>query len=111
MQPNSQVGLDPEFNDIRTWEPINGLSVVTIPAHKNIAHIVRILHPSRAWFVDRPAHSKPQCFAAKERLEKRLDLGARREIQAPQAPCTELHGRYSRPKELARNAKNPGKTM
>jgi hypothetical protein len=25
-------------------------------------------------------------------------------------PCTELHGRYSRPKELARNAKNPGKT-
>jgi hypothetical protein len=26
------------------------------------------------------------------------------------APCTELHGRYRTPKELARNAKNPGKT-
>jgi putative addiction module component (TIGR02574 family) len=25
-------------------------------------------------------------------------------------PCTELHGRYRRPKELAKNAKNPGKT-
>jgi hypothetical protein len=28
----------------------------------------------------------------------------------PQAPCTELHGRYRRPKQLAEYAKNPGKT-
>ena len=31
-------------------------------------------------------------------------------MPASQAPCTELHGRYRRPKQLARNAKNPGKT-
>jgi hypothetical protein len=44
------------------------------------------------------------------RLEKRLDLGSATRNATPQAPCTELHGRYSRPKELARNAKNPGET-
>jgi hypothetical protein len=45
------------------------------------------------------------------RLEKRLDLGSATRNATPQAPCTELHGRYRRPKELARNAKNPGKTF
>jgi hypothetical protein len=44
------------------------------------------------------------------RLEKRLDLGSATRNATPQAPCTELHGRYSRPKELAQYAKNPGKT-
>ena len=38
-------------------------------------------------------------------------FAARREIQRRDPPCTELHGRYRRPKELARNAKNPGKTF
>jgi hypothetical protein len=32
-------------------------------------------------------------------------------MQRRTTPCTELHGRYRRPKELRRNAKNPGKTM
>jgi hypothetical protein len=45
------------------------------------------------------------------RLEKRLDLVSATRNATPQAPCTELHGRYRRPKELARNAKNPGKTF
>jgi hypothetical protein len=31
-------------------------------------------------------------------------------MQRRTTPCTELHGRYRRPKELRRNAKNPGKT-
>ncbi len=44
------------------------------------------------------------------RLEKRLDWGCATRNATPQAPCTELHGRYRRPKELRRNAKNPGKT-
>ena len=42
---------------------------------------------------------------------KPLDLGSATRNATPQAPCTELHGRYRRPKELARNAKNPGKTF
>jgi hypothetical protein len=37
-------------------------------------------------------------------------LAARREMQRRDPPCTELHGRYRRLKELAKNAKNPGKT-
>jgi len=45
------------------------------------------------------------------RLEKRLDFRCATRNTTPQAPCTELHGRYRRPKELARNAKNPGKTF
>jgi hypothetical protein len=36
---------------------------------------------------------------------------ARREIQRRTTPCTELHGRYRKPKQLARNAKNPRKTF
>jgi len=35
---------------------------------------------------------------------------ARREIQRRTTPCTKLHGRYRKPKQLARNAKNPRKT-
>jgi hypothetical protein len=37
-------------------------------------------------------------------------LGSATRNATPQAPCTELHGRYRRPKELAQYAKNPGKT-
>jgi hypothetical protein len=53
---------------------------------------------------------KTPVFSRLARLEKRLDLGSATRNTTPQAPCTELHGRYRRPKELARNAKNPGKT-
>ena len=53
---------------------------------------------------------KTPVFWRLARLEKRLDLGCATRNATPQAPCTELHGRYRRPKELARNAKNPGKT-
>jgi hypothetical protein len=44
------------------------------------------------------------------RLEKRLDLGSATRNATPQAPCTDLHGRYRTPKQLAQYAKNPGKT-
>ena len=37
-------------------------------------------------------------------------MGCATRKTTPQAPCTELHGRYRTPKQLARNAKNPGKT-
>jgi hypothetical protein len=37
-------------------------------------------------------------------------FGARREMQRRDPPCTELHGRYRRPKQLAQYAKNPGET-
>ena len=45
------------------------------------------------------------------RLEKRLDFRCATRNTTPQALCTELHGRYRTPKQLARNAKNPGKTF
>ncbi len=53
---------------------------------------------------------KTPVFWRLARLEKRLDLGCATRNTTPQAPCTELHGRYRTPKQLARNAKNPGKT-
>ena len=45
------------------------------------------------------------------RLEKRLDFRCATRNATPQAPCTELHGRYRTPKQLGRNAKNPGETF
>jgi hypothetical protein len=52
---------------------------------------------------------KTSVFWRLARLEKRLELGCATRNATPQAPCTELHGRYRRSKELARNAKNPRK--
>jgi len=37
--------------------------------------------------------------------------GARREIQRRRRHAPSQHGRYRTPKQLARNAKNPGKTF
>ena len=54
---------------------------------------------------------KTPVFSRLARLEKRLDFRCATRNTTPQAPCTELHVRYRRPKELARNANNPGKTM
>ena len=73
-------------------------------------YLIRILPPARTGIGARPAYSNPQSFDSPARLEKRLDLGSATRNATPQAPCTELHGRYRRPKELRRNAKNPGKT-
>ena len=54
---------------------------------------------------------KTPVFWRLARLEKRLDFRCATRKTTPQAPCTELHGRYRTPKQLARNAKNPGKTF
>ena len=84
------------------------------------------LFSSFSWFRTRQLSSNPTAFTDMNRyqtgtcktpvicrlarLEKRLDFGCATRNTTPQAPCTELHGRYRKPKELARNAKNPGKT-
>ena len=81
-----------------------------IPKLRNITQVVRILPPPRAWIHTRLGHAKPRYFADPARLETRLDFGCATRNTTPQAPCTELHGRYRTPKQLARNAKNPGKT-
>jgi len=85
-------------------------AVVTILGVHEITPIVRILHPLSAWIGAVPGHSKPQCFGDPARLEKRLNLGARREMQCRRRHAPSQNGRYRRPMELARNAKNPGKT-
>jgi hypothetical protein len=72
--------------------------------------LVRILHPLSAWIGAEPAHAKPQCFGDSRDSKNDSIWGARREIQRRTTPCTELHGRYRRPKELRRIAKNPRKT-
>ena len=67
--------------------------------------------PPPAWTVCRREHSKPQCFDDSRDAKHDSIWAARREMQAPHdrhAPSQ--HGRYRRPKQLARNAKNPGKT-
>ena len=71
---------------------------------------VRILPPPQAWIGTRRGPRKTPVFLRLARLEKRLDFRCATRDTTPQAPCTELHGRYRTPKELARNAKNPGKT-
>ena len=87
------------------------LSSFNTSTFQNITQIVRILPPPPAWIVAKLGHAKPQCIGDPARLEKRLDLGCATRNATPQAPCTELHGRYRTPKQLARNAKNPGKTF
>jgi len=70
-------------------------------------------NPTASTGVDRgqTGRCKTPVICRLARLEKRLDLGCATRNTTPQAPCTELHGRYRTPKELARNAKNPGKTF
>ena len=69
-------------------------------------------NPTASTGVDRgqTGTCKIPVFCRLARREKRLDLGGATRNTTPQAPCTELHGRYRTPKELARYAKNPGKT-
>ena len=84
------------------------------------------LFSSFSWFRTRRLSSNPTASAGVDRcwegtsktrmcwrlarLEKRLDFRCATRNTTPQAPCTELHGRYRTPKQLARIAKNPGKT-
>ena len=78
---------------------------------QKITQLVRILPPPPAWIVAKLGHAKPQRFGDSRDSKNDSIFGARREIQRRDPPCTELHGRYRTPKELARNAKNPGKTF
>ncbi len=50
---------------------------------------------------------KPSVFVFQRDSKNDSIFGARRELQRRIPPCTELHGRYRTPKQLARNAKNP----
>ena len=59
--------------------------------------------------VTRPDMQNPSVSTTRA-TRKTTRISVRDRNTTPQAPCTELHGRYRRPKELARNAKNPGKT-
>ncbi len=69
-------------------------------------------NPTASTGVDRYQTGTTQnsSFFRLARLEKRLDFRCATRNTTPQAPCTELHGRYRTPKQLARYAKNPGKT-
>jgi len=83
------------------------------PHHTHFSeHHTSSSNPTASTGVDRgqTVTCKIAVFWRLARLEKRLDLGCATRNTTPQAPCTELHGRYRTPKELARNAKNPGKT-
>ena len=96
---------------ITEWSDRLIRSNLTAIAAKNSPQLVRIPPPPRAWVGVRPGTCKSPAFRRLARLEKRLDLGCATRNATPQAPCTELHGRYRTPKQLARNAKNPGKTF
>ncbi len=87
------------------------LSSFNTSTFQNITQIVRILPPPPAWIVAKLGHARPQYFGDPARLEKRLEFGCATRLATPQTPCTELHGRYRTPKQLARYAKNPGKTF
>ena len=95
---------------ITEWSDRLIRSNLTAIAAKNSPQLVRIPPPPRAWVGVRPGTCKSPAFRRLARLEKRLDLGSATRNATPQAPCTELHGRYRTPKQLARYAKNPGKT-
>ena len=85
-------------------------AVVTIPVFHEITQIVRILPPPPSWIGARLGHAKPQCFGDSRDSKNVSIWAARSEMQRRTTPCTELHGRYRRPKQLARNAENPEKT-
>jgi hypothetical protein len=53
----------------------------------------------------------PSVLAAHRDSKNDSIFGARREIQRRTTPCTELHGRYRIPKQLARNAKKPEENL
>ena len=82
----------------------------TIPWLQQITRIVRILPPPPSWIGARLGYAKPQCFGDLCDSKNDSIWTARREMQRRDPPCTELHGRYRRPKQLARNAQNLGKT-
>jgi hypothetical protein len=69
--------------------------------------VVRILHPLSAWIGAEQAHSKPQCFDNSRDSKNDSIWAARREMQRRIPPCTDLHGRYRRPKELSRICEKP----
>jgi hypothetical protein len=71
-----------------------------IPKLRNITQVVRILPPPRAWIGVRLAHAKPLCFGDSRDSKNDSIWAARREMQRRIPPCTELHGRNRRPKEL-----------
>jgi hypothetical protein len=52
---------------------------------------------------------KTSVFWRLARLEKRLDFGSATRNATPQAPCTELHGRYRRLREWPKMRKTLGK--
>ena len=84
-------------------------SSVSSPRHRVSKHHVNSSNPTPSTNVDRcqTGLCKTPVFWRLARLEKRLDFRCATRNTTPQAPCTELHGRYRRPKQLARNAKNP----
>ena len=100
------------------WSPACQLSVQTrsesptpiAPSHYNNTQIFRILPPPPAWIVAKLGHANPQCFGDSRDSKNESIFGARREIQRRRRHAPSQHGRTRTPKELARNAKNPGKT-
>jgi hypothetical protein len=80
------------------------------PAHQNITQVVRILPSPPAWIGVRLGHAKPQCFGDSRDSKNDSIWAARRVVQRRRRHAPSQHGRYRRPKELARNAKNPGRT-
>ena len=112
MQPITQSGLDPKLNDIRhlradqSMVGVTGIVTWVAGDQTNSSNPT----PTTGVFCGQTGTFKTPVFWRLARLEKRLDLGSATRNATPQAPCTELHGRYRRPKELARNAKNAGKT-
>ena len=96
--------------------PVNTVQNPTHPpqaAGKNLRTVPDffILPLLLAWIGTKRGQANFQCFGDPPRLEKRLDIRVRdAKCKRRTAPCTELHGRYRRPKQLARYAKNPGET-
>ena len=119
MQPITQASLDPKLNDIRHLRAAQSLEgVLDCPVLSPTHPLFRTSHN---WFESYRLHGRgsvpnrnmqnPSVLAAHRDSKNDSNLGARREIQRRTTPCTELHGRYRKPKQLARNAKKPGKPL
>ena len=119
MQPITQASLDPKLNDIRHLRAAQSLEgVLDCPV---LSPTPPLCPTSPNGYEPHPLHGRgtgptptrhhPRVGAPQRDTKNDSNLGARREIQRRTTPCTELHGRYRKPKQLARNAKKPGKPL
>ena len=130
MQPITQASLDPKLNDIgklRAEQRLDGVIGCFGPSilYRGTTRAFPIPLSGKEFYYDSnlpssnptPSAAKPPAFPVKTwvrrrlwRLTGRLTRGQGSALDDAACASMHVHGRAGKPKQLARNAKNPGKT-